>query len=113
MPEKYNYKRQMNIKNDLMPVIDAPAMATENKEKWFNRSLIQIEGSFARLGIAEGEYHWHKHDNDDEFFFCAGRETIRRPGRPQHRTGPMLGSYGKERDGAQDPRSAKNGDADG
>jgi mannose-6-phosphate isomerase-like protein (cupin superfamily) len=22
-----------------------------------------------RLGIVEGEFHWHKHDEEDEFFF--------------------------------------------
>ena len=30
-----------------------------------------------RIGIVQGEYHWHKHDNDDEFFFVLeGRLLI-------------------------------------
>jgi mannose-6-phosphate isomerase-like protein (cupin superfamily) len=24
-----------------------------------------------RVGIIEGEYHWHKHDDDDEFFYVV------------------------------------------
>jgi len=69
MPEKYNYNQQMNIKYDHLELIDVPEIMAQNKEKWFNQSLTQINGSVARLGIVEGEYHWHKHDNDDEFFF--------------------------------------------
>jgi mannose-6-phosphate isomerase-like protein (cupin superfamily) len=41
----------------------------ECKEKWFNRTLTQVNDSVVRIGIVEGEFHWHKHDNDDEFFF--------------------------------------------
>ncbi|CAN0570723.1 unnamed protein product, partial [Laminaria digitata] len=41
----------------------------ECDEKWFNQTLTKINDSVARIGIVEGEYHWHKHDNDDEFFF--------------------------------------------
>jgi mannose-6-phosphate isomerase-like protein (cupin superfamily) len=28
-----------------------------------------VNDSVVRLGVMQGEYHWHKHDNDDEFFF--------------------------------------------
>ncbi len=65
----YSYNQQMNIKYDHLELIDVPAIIAENKDKWFNQSLTTINGSVARLGIVEGEYHWHKHDNDDEFFF--------------------------------------------
>ena len=69
MANKYNYNQQMNIKYDHLELIDVPAIVAENKEKWFNQTLTQINGSVARIGIVEGEYHWHKHDDDDEFFF--------------------------------------------
>jgi mannose-6-phosphate isomerase-like protein (cupin superfamily) len=69
MTNKYNYNQQMNIKYDHLELIDVPAIVAENKEKWFNQTLTQINGSVARIGIVEGEYHWHKHDDDDEFFF--------------------------------------------
>jgi mannose-6-phosphate isomerase-like protein (cupin superfamily) len=28
-----------------------------------------VNDSVVRVGIVQGEYHWHKHENDDEFFF--------------------------------------------
>jgi len=44
-------------------------MVNECKYKWFNQTLTQVNERAVRLGIVEGEYHWHKHDQDDEFFF--------------------------------------------
>ena len=44
-------------------------MVEECKFKWFNQTLTKVNDSVVRLGIVEGEYHWHKHDTDDEFFF--------------------------------------------
>ena len=69
MPEKYNYNQKMNIKYDHLELVDVPAIVAENRETWFNQTLTKINGSVARIGIVEGEYHWHKHDDDDEFFF--------------------------------------------
>ncbi|MDP9047625.1 MAG: cupin domain-containing protein [Bacteroidota bacterium] len=69
MVNQYNYNQLMNIKYDHLELIDVPEIVAENKEKWFNQTLTKINDSVARIGIVEGEYHWHKHDNDDEFFF--------------------------------------------
>ena len=44
-------------------------MVKECKDKWFNQTLTEVNNSVVRVGIIEGEYHWHKHENDDEFFF--------------------------------------------
>ena len=71
MSKEYNYNQHMNIKYNHLEVIDVPTIVAENKEKWFNQTLTQINDSVARLGIVEGEYHWHKHDDDDEFFFVV------------------------------------------
>lgn len=69
MNKKYEYNQQMNIKYGHQEVIDIPEIVKECKEKWFNQSLTRINESVARIGIVEGEYHWHKHEDDDEFFF--------------------------------------------
>jgi mannose-6-phosphate isomerase-like protein (cupin superfamily) len=29
----------------------------------------KVNGSVVRVGVVKGEYHWHKHDYDDEFFY--------------------------------------------
>lgn len=69
MKKKYSYNQQMDIKYQHHEVIDVPKIVEECTEKWFNQTLTKVNGSVARIGIVEGEYHWHKHDNDDEFFF--------------------------------------------
>jgi len=69
MDKKYEYKQLMDIKYKHQEVIDISKIVEENHEKWFNQTLTKINGSVARIGIVEGEYHWHNHENDDEFFF--------------------------------------------
>ena len=67
MQNKYNIN--LDIKYSHLETIDIPAIVSECKEKWFNQTLTKVNDSVVRVGIVEGEFHWHKHDNDDEFFF--------------------------------------------
>lgn len=64
-----NYNIHLDVKYDHLELIDIPHVVQENKEKWFNQTLTQVNDSVVRIGIIEGEFHWHKHDDDDEFFF--------------------------------------------
>jgi mannose-6-phosphate isomerase-like protein (cupin superfamily) len=49
---------------------------------WFNQTLCRVNDSVVRMGVMQGEYHWHKHDNDDEFFYVlSGRFIIDLEGR--------------------------------
>jgi mannose-6-phosphate isomerase-like protein (cupin superfamily) len=46
-------------------------------EKWFNQTLCQVNDSVVRLGVFEGQFHWHSHEYEDEFFFVvSGRFYI-------------------------------------
>lgn len=65
----HNYKLQMNLKYDYLEKISVPDIVKECKDKWFNQSLCQVNSSVFRVGIFEGEFHMHKHENDDEVFF--------------------------------------------
>ncbi len=67
--EKFDYNQQMDIRFKHHELIDIQAIIDECDDKWFNQTLTKINDSVARIGIVEGEYHWHKHDEDDEFFF--------------------------------------------
>jgi len=51
-----------------LEVIDAGRMAADCREKWWNRTLCRVNDSLARLGVFEGEFHWHRHDREDEMF---------------------------------------------
>jgi mannose-6-phosphate isomerase-like protein (cupin superfamily) len=50
-------------------VIDVSKLVRENKEKWVNINLTEVNDSIVRLGVFEGEFHWHKHNREDELFF--------------------------------------------
>ena len=67
--KEYNYTTLLDIKFDHFEKIDVPKIVSEVTDKWWNQTLTKVNDSVVRLGIVEGEYHWHKHDNDDEFFF--------------------------------------------
>ena len=82
MENQFNYVTKLDIKYDHLQRMDVNQMVKECTDKWFNQTLTQVNGSVVRLGIVEGEYHWHKHDNDDEFFYVlSGRFIIDLEGR--------------------------------
>ena len=67
----YPYETRLNILYGPLEVIDEKAMSDANTFKWFNQTLCQVNASVVRVGVVEGEYHWHKHDADDEFFYVV------------------------------------------
>jgi mannose-6-phosphate isomerase-like protein (cupin superfamily) len=73
MPEAaaFPYETRLNILHAPLETIDVQALAQACAFKWFNQTLCQVNGSVVRIGVIEGEYHWHKHDDDDEFFYVV------------------------------------------
>ena len=65
----YSYETRLNILHPPLAVIDEKAIADACEYKWFNQTLCQVNGSVVRMGMFEGEYHWHKHGEEDEFFY--------------------------------------------
>jgi mannose-6-phosphate isomerase-like protein (cupin superfamily) len=58
-------------------VIDVPALVACNTHPWYNQTLCEVNESVVRLGVLQGEYHWHHHEREDEFFFVvSGRFLI-------------------------------------
>ncbi|HEX6792173.1 MAG TPA: cupin domain-containing protein [Candidatus Krumholzibacteria bacterium] len=73
----YPYVTRMDIAFGALEKIDVRALADAVAHKWFNQTLCRVNESVVRLGVVEGEYHWHKHDDLDEFFYCvSGRFLI-------------------------------------
>lgn len=66
----------MSEKMGQSEIIDIPQIVENCKEKWWNTSLSQVNDSLVRLGIFEGEFHWHHHDNEDEFFFVISGKLL-------------------------------------
>ena len=67
----FPYDTRLNILHQPLEVIDTKALADSCTHKWYNQTLCQVNDSMVRMGVIEGEYHWHKHDNDDEFFYVV------------------------------------------
>jgi mannose-6-phosphate isomerase-like protein (cupin superfamily) len=79
--QDFPYDTRLNVLHGRLEVINEKALSDVSKP-WFNQTLCQVNSSVVRVGIIQGEYHWHKHDNDDEFFYVVeGRLLIDLEGR--------------------------------
>ena len=76
MENKTTYNINLDVKYKHLELIDISKIDEANKEKWFNQTLTEVNGSVVRIGILEGEFHWHKHDDDDEFFFVLSGQLL-------------------------------------
>ncbi|WP_424949995.1 cupin domain-containing protein [Deinococcus sp.] len=72
----FPYATHLNVLYSALQLVDVPKLVDECKDQWYNQTLSQVNDSVVRLGIMQGEYHWHKHDNDDEFFFVLDGEFL-------------------------------------
>jgi mannose-6-phosphate isomerase-like protein (cupin superfamily) len=70
-PERLAYATHLDVKFDPLTVVDVPALVAQCRDQWYNQTLCKVNDSVVRLGVLQGEYHWHKHDHDDEFFFVV------------------------------------------
>jgi len=67
----FPYVTRLNVYYKPLEIVDEKALADACTYKWYNQTLCQVNNSVVRLGVFEGEYHWHKHDSDDEFFYVV------------------------------------------
>jgi len=74
--QAYPYATYLNIQFPALAVVDVPALVQACTDPWYNQTLCKVNDSVVRLGVLQGEYHWHKHDNDDEFFFVLDGKFI-------------------------------------
>ena len=69
--KSFPYETRLNVAFKALEVIDEKSLADACAFKWYNQTLCQVNQSVVRLGVVQGEYHWHKHDADDEFFYVV------------------------------------------
>jgi mannose-6-phosphate isomerase-like protein (cupin superfamily) len=67
------YDIHLDDKFGHLALIDVGAEAAGH-EPWFNQTLTSVNDAVVRLGVVEGEFHWHKHDDTDEFFLVLDGE---------------------------------------
>ena len=72
----FPYETRLNVLYKPLELFDVHAVPGANDYTWFNQTLCQVNGSVVRMAAIEGEYHWHKHDDDDEFFYVVDGELL-------------------------------------
>ena len=81
-PSPFPYVTLLDVKFPALATIDVQALVDACTDPWWNQTLCRVNESVVRLGIVRGDYHWHKHDADDEFFYVVeGRLLIELEGR--------------------------------
>ncbi len=81
-PAGFSYNTRLNILHEPLELIDVPGLVDACQDQWFNQTLCKVDEAVVRLGVVHGEYHWHKHDEEDEFFYVlSGRFLIDLEGR--------------------------------
>ena len=71
MSDNNKYSIDLEIKFKPLEIINIPLLIANCTKKWQNMSLCEVNDSIVRLAVIEGEFHWHKHDREDEFFYVV------------------------------------------
>jgi hypothetical protein len=75
-PAASRYDTRLNIQFNPLELIDIQPIADDCTHPWFNQTLCKVNDSVVRVAIVQGEYHWHKHDSDDEFFYVVEGQLL-------------------------------------
>jgi len=75
-PAGYSYNTRLNILHQPLETIDVTGLVEACTDQWYNQTLCKVDESVVRLGVVQGEYHWHKHDNEDEFFYVVSGQLL-------------------------------------
>jgi len=70
------YDIHMDLKCAPLELIDVGAIGAACTEPWWNQSLVNVNDCVVRLGVFLGEFHWHKHDHEDEYFQVLEGELL-------------------------------------
>ena len=75
MSSEKDYNISLDIKFGGLELIDVQGLIAAVTTEWSNQTLCKVNESVVRLGVLHGEFHWHKHDREDEFFLVLKRRV--------------------------------------
>jgi mannose-6-phosphate isomerase-like protein (cupin superfamily) len=82
MDTRAPYAINLDARYAPLELVDVQALVDACKDSWYNQTLCRVNDCVVRLGVMQGEFHWHKHDKEDEFFYVVeGRFVIDLEGR--------------------------------
>lgn len=70
----YPYVIHKDVKYSGLALIDVNALVREVTEPWHHQTLLRVNDSVVRLAVVQGEFHWHHHESEDEFFYVVSGE---------------------------------------
>jgi len=71
-PEQpYPYTTRLDVRFGPLEQIDLQPIVDACQDPWFSQTICRVNESVVRLGVVRGEYHWHQHAADDEFFYVV------------------------------------------
>jgi mannose-6-phosphate isomerase-like protein (cupin superfamily) len=74
---EFPYATHLNVLFEPLEKMTLDPLVAAVRDAWYNQTLVRVNESVVRLGVMKGEYHWHEHPGDDEFFFVLdGRFLI-------------------------------------
>lgn len=77
MSEQHPYSINVDEAFGPLQLVDIQALADRVEDLWYNQTLVRVNDCVVRLGVMQGEFHWHHHDEEDEFFYVVdGRFLI-------------------------------------
>ena len=77
MTTQPQYSINLDTRFKALELIDIQKLVDSCTEPWYNQTLCQVNDSVVRLGVVQGEFHWHQHEKEDEFFYVVeGRFII-------------------------------------
>src|SRR4051812_20374954 len=68
---EYPYATHLNVYYEPLEVVDVQQLVDACTDRWYNQTLTRVNDAVVRLGVMQGEYHWHKHEDEDEFFYVV------------------------------------------
>jgi len=74
--QSFPYETRLNLYYQPLEIVEEKQLADDCKFPWYNQTLCQVNDSVVRLGVMQGEFHWHKHDNEDEFFYVVSGKLV-------------------------------------
>jgi hypothetical protein len=76
MSAEFPYATHLDLKYAPLEVVDVPFLINAVRDKWrFQSDVGQGQRLGGAAGVVQGEYHWHQHDDLDEFFMSL-RESF-------------------------------------
>lgn len=82
MATRVPYAINLDTRYAPLELVDVQALVDAGQDPWYNQTLCRVNDCVVRLGVLHGEFHWHKHDREDEFFYVVeGRFEIDLEGR--------------------------------